>query len=164
MNGISVLRASLQSSANMMEMILSDFADADLLVRPVAHANHLAWQLGHLIASERAIVMEQIPSAAMPELPTGFAEAHSKDKSESDDAAGFHSKADYIELLKKMRAATLLELDKLSDADLDRPTTGRLAGMFPTLGGVLSLLSDHIMMHLGQATVVRRKLGKPVLF
>jgi hypothetical protein len=34
----------------------------------------------------------------------------------------------------------------------------------PTLGDIFLLLATHTMMHAGQFTVVRRKLGKPVLF
>ena len=34
----------------------------------------------------------------------------------------------------------------------------------PTLGALLLLQSNHTLMHAGQFTVVRRKLGKPVLF
>ncbi len=164
MNAIDVLRSSLNSSRMMIEMILSDLSDADLMVRPVPHANHLAWQLGHLIAAERNILLEQLPDTKLPELPAGFAEAHNKEKATSDDAAGFRSKDEYVALLGTMREATIAELGKLSETDLDRPTQGNLAQFFPTLGTVFSMLCDHIMMHLGQASVVRRKLGKPVMF
>ncbi len=164
MNGIAVLRASLASSRKMIEWIISDFSDADLLVRPVPEANHMAWQLGHLIAAERQIVLGQIPDAKFPELPEGFEAAHSKETAGSNDPKGFLSTTAYVALLGSMREATLVELEKLTDADLDRTTEGNLASFCPTLGAVIGLLSDHIMMHLGQATVVRRKLGKPVLF
>lgn len=147
-----------------MEWILSDLSDADLMVRPVPEANHSAWQLGHLIASERDIVLGQLPSATMPELPAGFAAAHSKETATSNDAKAFCSKDEYVALLGTMREATFAEVRKLTDADLARPTVGNMAGFCPTLGSIVGLLSDHIMMHLGQITVVRRKLGKPVLF
>ena len=39
-----------------------------------------------------------------------------------------------------------------------------MAQMAPTLGALLLLNANHVMMHAGQFTVVRRKLGKPVLF
>ena len=55
-------------------------------------------------------------------------------------------------------------LAKVSEADLDKPTTGSIAKFVPTLGGLLLMHSTHVMMHAGQFTVVRRKLGKPVLF
>ena len=55
-------------------------------------------------------------------------------------------------------------LSELSDADLDRPTQGRMATFAPRLGDLLVLVSNHTLMHGGQISVLRRKLGKPVLF
>lgn len=164
MNGIDVLRSSLNSSRMMIELIVSDLSDADLLLRPVPQANHFAWQLGHLIAAERDIVLQQLPTATMPELPEGFGKKHSKEAATSDDPSAFCSREEYVTLLGKIREATLAELSKLNDSDLDRPTVGNLKQHFPTLGTIFGMLSSHILMHLGQASVVRRKLGKPVMF
>ena len=52
----------------------------------------------------------------------------------------------------------------MRDADLDTPTTGPMAQWAPTLGAILLLTANHALMHAGQFSVVRRKLGKPVLF
>jgi hypothetical protein len=52
----------------------------------------------------------------------------------------------------------------MPDADLDKPTQGNMAQFAPTLGALLLLQSNHTLMHAGQFTVLRRKLGKPVLF
>ena len=164
MNGIEVLRSSLNSSRTMIEWIVSDLSDADLLLRPVPPANHFAWQLGHLIAAERDIVLQQLPAATMPELPKGFGKQHNKEAATSDDPAAFCTREEYVTLLGKIREATLAELSKLKDSDLDRPTVGDLKQHFPTLGTIFGMLSSHIMMHLGQASVIRRKLDKPVLF
>ena len=39
-----------------------------------------------------------------------------------------------------------------------------MAQFAPTLGSLFLLVSNHALMHGGQFSVVRRKLGKPVLF
>jgi hypothetical protein len=39
-----------------------------------------------------------------------------------------------------------------------------LQGFAPTVGHLAYVLPVHVMMHLGQVQVIRRKLGKPVLF
>lgn len=162
MNAIELLTSSLGTSRQVMEWIVSDLSDADLLVRPVPEANHFAWQLGHVVLSERNIVREQLPHAAMPELPPGFAELHASPPPAGDGR--YLSKAEYLEHLGRVREATIAVLAGLSEADLSRPTSGPLASFFPTLGSIFTMLSDHFYMHLGQASVVRRKLGKPVLF
>jgi hypothetical protein len=163
MTGKEAIRTALQSTQQMLGMYLSDLADQDILVRPVPGANHIAWQLGHLIHAEQQL-LQQLPGAKYPELPAGFAEQHKTAQAAVDPPKGFLSKTQYLELFNKNRATTLATLEKMSEADLDRPTTGQMAQFAPTLGALLLLQSNHTLMHGGQITVVRRKLGKPVIF
>jgi uncharacterized damage-inducible protein DinB len=55
-------------------------------------------------------------------------------------------------------------VDKISDADLDKPVKNMMAKFAPTLGALLMLTATHTLMHGGQFTVVRRVLSKPVVF
>jgi hypothetical protein len=158
------IQSALGSTQHMLEWYVSDLSDADLLVRPVPGANHIAWQLGHLIGSEPHLIYMELPDAAYPELPAGFADQHTKETAASDSPAAFRTKAEYLEWSKKVRGATKAILDKLTDADLGRASTGRMAQFAPTLADLFLLVANHTMMHAGQFTVVRRKLGKPVLF
>lgn len=164
MQAKDTIKAALNSTQNMLEMYVSDLSDADLLVRPVPNANHIAWQLGHLINSVPHLVKTELPDAAYPAPPAGFAEQHAKETAAVEPPMGFRTKAEYLALSKQMHAATLAVVDKLTDADLDRPCTGQMAQWAPKLADLLLMLSTHTMMHAGQFTVVRRKLGKPVLF
>jgi hypothetical protein len=161
MNAKEAIRTTLKSTQSMLPMFLNDLSDADILVRPVPNANHIAWQLGHLIASETRLG-KQLPGATYPEMPAGFAEKHNKTTASTDE--GFGTKAQYLELFNKVREATLANLDRITEADLDKPTTGDIARMVPNVGSVLLLTANHVMMHAGQFTVVRRKLGKPIVF
>jgi hypothetical protein len=164
MQGVDAIRAALLSTQHLVSWFLSDLDDADLLVRPVAGANHVAWQMGHLILSEGRIVRGELPDAAYPELPAGFAEQHGKATQAQDPPAGFATRAAYVDLFTKARQATLTALGKLGDADLDRASAGPMAQYAPKLGNIFLLVSNHALMHAGQFSVVRRKLGKPVLF
>jgi hypothetical protein len=164
MTGTAVIQHALQSTQFLLNSYIRDLSDADLLVRPVAGANHIAWQLGHLLVAERALVKAELPNAPFPELPAGFAEAHSKETAANDGPAGFLTKGEYLSIFETVRSATLAAVAGLKDADLDRPAVGPLAKMAPTLGDTFLLISNHTLMHGAQVTVVRRKLGKPVLF
>ena len=97
-------------------------------------------------------------------MPSGFAEQHGKGTAASDPPKGFLNKEEYSKLFNRIRSASLENLAKLSDADLDKPVSGDMAKFAPTVGAVFLLQSNHTLMHAGQFTVVRRKLGKPVLF
>ncbi|MGF1580745.1 MAG: DinB family protein [Gemmataceae bacterium] len=164
MNGIAVIKAALDSTHAMLGMYLADFTDVEILERPVSGANHIAWQLGHLITSEIAMVRSQHPDTPYPDLPEGFRDNHSKEAATSDDPKQFHSVKEYVELYTKVHEATLAYIDGLTEEALDQPTKGNMAGFAPKLGNLLLLMSNHILMHAGQFTTVRRKLGKPVIF
>jgi hypothetical protein len=163
MTGKDAVSVSLHATKNILGTYLGDLSDADLLVRPLPNANHIAWQLGHLISSEPQLVRMGVPSAQFPELPAGFAQAHSPEASKSESTQGYLKKNDYLALFDKVRAATLATLNGLSDADLDKPTTGSMAKFAPTVGALLILVSNHTLMHAGQFTSVRRKLNRPIV-
>lgn len=162
MTAKDVLKHALKANHDILSMYLSDLSDADLLVRPAPGANHIAWQLGHLISSETRM-LGNIPGATAPALPAGFAEEHNKAAAASDKTDGFRTMKEYLNLYNQVREATLSALASLPDMDLDKPTQGNLARMAPTLGSVFFLAANHEMMHAGQFSVARRKLGKPVV-
>jgi hypothetical protein len=165
-NGMSValhIRQTLELPAMVVRMYLEELADEDLFVRPYGAMNHIAWQLGHLIAGENFHI-NQISPCSMPPLAEGFRERHSKETSSSDDRSLFCTKAEYLRLMHEQRAGTLQVLEGLSDAELLEPSPESLRYFGPSVGTVFSGESAHWMMHAGQWAVVRRKLGKPPLF
>jgi uncharacterized damage-inducible protein DinB len=163
MHAKDAIRQTYGMSDMILQKYLADLADADLLVRPVAGQHHIAWQLGHLIDAERSMI-EAIKPGSCPPLPDGFSEAHSRDEAStrSDDPQRFRTKDEYLRLMKAQRAATERVLEGLSDADLEAPAPERMRSMWPTVGAVLNLVGNHVMMHVGQFVGVRRKLNKPI--
>lgn len=158
-----VLRNNLQFTKSFVAQALADLSDADLLVRPVPGANHIAWQIGHVINSERNMFTKNLPNQPYPELPAGFSERHNKESAASQDTKGWGTKAEYLNLFNKVREATLAALDRAPDADLDKPVDGPVSRIAPTIGALFALAGNHVLMHAGQFSVVRRKLAKPVL-
>ncbi len=156
------IRQLLHSTQNLLNMHLEDLSDADLLVRPVPAANHIAWQLGHVISSEQRLA-SALPGGVYPELPAGFPEQHAKERAAVEPPKGFLTKAEYLKLFHQTRAATLATLEKMDEADLDKPSSV-MPQFAPNLGALFVLVGNHTMMHVGQFTTTRRKLGKPVLF
>ncbi|MGH7177634.1 MAG: DinB family protein [Tepidisphaeraceae bacterium] len=164
MNGIQAIQSALETTKGYVAWYVGDFSDADLLVRPVPTANHAAWQIGNIIGGDIFLVQTEIPDAKFPELPAGFTKQHGKDGATDDDASHFMSKAEYLKLFGAVRSDTIAALRKLSEADLDRPCSDKMKSFAPTFGKLFQACSDHTIMHLGQVTCIRRKLGKPVLF
>ena len=163
MNAHDVIKASMETPDKIVTGYLEDLSDEDLLVRPVAGANHIAWQLGHLISSEHAMI-DQVSPGSMPSLPDGFAEKYTKDTAEVDDPSAFHTKEEYLRLFKEQRAGTLKVLDGMSDDDLDKLAPEALRSYWPTVAAIFCMQPTHWTMHAGQWAVIRRKLGRPPLF
>jgi len=157
------IRASMETADFLVEAYLSDFTPQEMMTRPAPDANHVAWQLGHLIASERMLVEGGVPGS-MPPLPDGFAERYTTDTATSDKPADFLSKEEYFKLAKDVRAATLKVMDGLSDADFDKPPSGRVPPFCKRVGDCFLTVGGHWTMHSGQWVVLRRKLGRPRQF
>lgn len=162
MNTAEAMRMAINGAQRVLDSYVSDLEEKDLFVRALPDTNHIAWHMGHLISSENSM-MDAIRPGSCPKLPEGFKAAHAKENSKSDDISKFSSKAQYLDLIKKQRAATFAVLETLSDSDFDKPGPERLRSYAPTIGAVMILQANHILMHAGQFVAIRRKLGKPVL-
>jgi hypothetical protein len=163
MNARQAIRINIDSAYQIAQGYLGDLTEAELLVRPVPGANHTAWQLGHLLASAYDMVETTCPGS-MPPLPAGFAEKYTPETSKVDSAGAFHHKAVYMNIAEEQHAATLKALDKLSDADLDKPSAEKFRSYAKTVGEVFCMQGTHLLMHAGQWAVTRRKLGRPPLY
>ena len=87
MNAKDAIRIALKTNHEILKMFLSDLSDADLLVRPVPGANHIAWQLGHLVSTEGRF-QTMVPGGTPVELPAGFDKQHNKETAAADAPAG----------------------------------------------------------------------------
>jgi len=161
MTAKDAIRQTMDLSSMILDSYIKDLEDADLLLRPVAGMNPIAWQLGHLIGSERHFLELAAPGSS-PELPEGFNEAHGKDRGQSDDTSGYLPLARYQALMKAQREATLRTFEACSEADLDRADPERFPPYIPTVGALFNMIGVHPLMHAGQFVAVRRVLKKPV--
>jgi hypothetical protein len=157
-----LLRRLIESSHRMVRAYVEDLTDAESLVRSVPGANHAAWQLGHMIGGTHKM-LTAIGRPA-PKLLDGFAAAHQRETAGSDDPAKFAKMAEYLKLMDQMTAASLAAVDATPEADFDKPGPEPMRQYAPTVGVVLALLGTHWLMHAGQFVVLRRKLGRPVMF
>jgi hypothetical protein len=157
------IATSLGQSDFVVNAYLADITPQEMLSRPCGGANHIAWQIGHLISSERYFVDKVAPGKASP-LPAGFDEKHKKDKAANDDPNGFLPLAEYLRLAKSVRADTLKVIESMTPADFDKSAGPGMPPFLKTVGVVFLFLGPHWVMHAGQWAIIRRKLGRPALF
>src|SRR3954467_13225773 len=106
MTHIESIVATLKRDVEMVKMTLADLSDAEMLVRPVAGANHATWQIGHLVVAESRLVNAAVPGA-VPPPPDGYADKFNKETAKNDDATFFPKKAELLGNLAKSREATI---------------------------------------------------------
>ena len=156
-----MLSKNILQSKGMIDMSLKDFSDADMFFRPAKTANHAIWQMGHLANSVRGMVTTCDPSVAFPfEDDTRFG----KSKASIDDPAFFPGRAELLARFDLAMDTAAGWVAKLSDAELAKPTPERMQSFAPTVANAAMLIASHPFMHIGQFTVMRRALGKPILF
>jgi hypothetical protein len=162
MNAKDVMRNCLEMSHMITRAYVEDLTDAELLVRSVPGANHIAWQMGHMISGTRQMLagLGHTP----PALPAGFEAGYDKTTATSDDPARFATKAEYLRLADEMKAASLAAIEATPLEALDQPGPEAMREYAPTVGALLTLVGTHWMMHAGQFVPIRRKLGKPPMF
>jgi len=153
------VRTTFATADMLTHAYLDDLTPQELLTRPVPSANHVAWQLGHLIASERMLVEAGV-SGSMPPLADGFAERHNKHTAGSDKPADFLSKDEYFKIAQDVRAATLAVMEKLTAVEFDKPISGRVPPFVKRVGDAFLTAGTHWIMHTGQWVALRRKLGR----
>ncbi len=158
-----LLVEALRNGNGMLKMTLADMTDADLAQRPVPNANTGLWQLGHLISSE-AHILNACACKTLVELPSGFAERYKKTATGENDPAKLGTKDELLGLLDKVRESSADWYATLTPEELDAPAPENIRRIAPSIGHAAHLLAAHAAMHLGQIQVLRRKLGKPVIF
>lgn len=142
---------------------IEDLTDEDMMVRPVEGANHIKWQIGHILASQVSLV-EAVCPGKMPPLPEGFADKYTKETASSDDPTAFDSKEELIRIADEQDAAINAIVDGLSDEELEKPMPEKFQRFGPTVAHLFAFLPSHWTMHAGQWAIIRRTLGKPPLF
>jgi hypothetical protein len=157
------LAATIQQEFDMIKQHIADFTDAEMLVRPVPAANHTAWQLAHL-AQFDAMVAETLAPGEKVALPAGFDQSQGKEAAKSDDPKRFPTKAQILAVMEAANKVQTAALKKMKDADFDKPSPEKFQPWAPTIGHLALMLPSHASMHLGQIQVIRRKLGRPVMF
>jgi len=158
-----VMVSALQTTLGLVEQFLSDFSDAELLVRPVAGANHAAWQLGNIIAGEPYFVKSVLPLVEYPALPDGFSELHGPNGTSHDHHPGFLTKDGYLHWLRTYRGISMAAVERSLESDLMAAPPPTMSWAGATVADVILFTAHHTLMHGGQFSVIRRKLGKPVL-
>ncbi|MEM6690681.1 MAG: DinB family protein [Planctomycetota bacterium] len=162
MDAKDAIKYTFHMSRTVVKSYIADLEDTALMCRPHPGCNHIAWQLGHIIASEVQLLESVSPGSGI-ELPEGFVEHHAKENTGSDDRGHFLNKEQYLALLEKLQVAVYETLEATDESEMDKPGPEFLKGFADTVGEVFVLIANHPMMHAGQWVPIRRQFDQPIV-
>lgn len=163
MTTAELLASHLKHDLGMLKWHLADFADADFFLRPAPAANHAMWQTGHIVSSTGRL-LAMIDERFKTPIDDAITGKFTKETSKVDDPKQFPAPDQVRSALDQLGAAVQSFIAKLPPEKLDAKSPDWAKDWAPTNGLLLAGLASHVQMHIGQVQVIRRALGKPVLF
>ena len=130
----------------------------------LVHANHPAFNVGHLTLYPVKVLELLGVDSAPATPPTNYPALFSKDAQCIDDSDGtiYPAKAELLDVMFRSYDAALAALRSCDDAQLlaPNPVDTPIKGICPTLGSMLAFyVTGHVMGHLGQLSTWRRMEG-----
>lgn len=153
---------ALGVSRGFLLALLKGLSDGQMLVRSCAGGNHATWIVGHIAATDDAVLVDLggQPSA----LPASWKGWLGVGSQPSDDPAFYPSREGLMGVLKERREAVREWIASLGEADLTAPITGPWEPLARNRAMLPASLAFHEGMHAGQLSAARRAAGLGPLF
>jgi uncharacterized damage-inducible protein DinB len=152
----------LKKSREFCDKLLDAFKSPEDWTHQVAPGtNHALWFAGHMALSDNFFIGMVEPTKKRDlddwDKQFGMGSAPTSDPDEYPPAA------EVLDVMRERRGVLVEILGKMSDAELERPTSADMAAFCPDYGSIFEMATWHEGLHAGQVTMVRRALGhKPV--
>ena len=157
------IKTLLQVSRDTSEKMLADFkTPQDWVFQVHPQANHALWFAGHMATTDNAFLSMLAPEKSM-DLP-GWKEKFGFGSKPVNDPAAYPPPADVLAQMRERRQTLLAVLDRLSDADLEKPKPKGGPEFLSDVGSVFEFAPWHEGLHTGQLSIARRALGHSPLF
>lgn len=158
MTQVAPLVHALRFAREFSLQLLQDLqTDEQWLARPHDRANHALWFAGHMGNADNFALGLIAPSQVMER--DDMQKLFGMGSAPTSDPDMYPSVSEVREWMDGRRAALLEAAEKLTDEDLERPTSESAPPFIPTVRSALQFLAWHEGLHAGQITVVHRELG-----
>lgn len=154
-----VLLFQLQTGQMLFQQYSEDLSDQEYFQPPVEGANHAAWILGHIAASEDS--MTASITGTPKHLPDSIHDTFQMGSTCVADASKYPTRKEIDDMFINTRANVLEALQTFDDSKWNDPSPeGYPKDFFPTIGSIWSMIGVHQFWHIGQLTVCRQAMKK----
>ena len=164
MTRLELLIDRLQVARGWTQSLIADIEESRWFEMPGPGVGHPAWQIGHLAASQVALVhmrcfgkkfSDVVGESIIPTFGRGSTPV--ADKSKYPPPAEIRSMFDGI------HEDAIGLISAMKDAELDEAVSGDPHPFFKTKGGAIGMTAMHETFHAGQIAMTRRIFGKAPL-
>ena len=156
--GLEAMELTRKFTLGLLEPIGGD----QMVTRACKNANHTAYVIGHIAATDDYFLKELAGQASA--LPESWEGKFGMGVELSDDAAAYPSKQELVDAMAERRGALVAWLCALSEAELLAPIEGDLAQFATSRAALPGALAFHEGFHAGQMSTTRRALGIELMF
>lgn len=162
MSRIEYAVQQIESARSYTQGLVDGTDDADWFEQPFEGANHIAWQVGHIIVAQYGLTVEAV-HGRQPEdglaYPSEYRKLFGRSALPEGDAGKYPSPRELREQFHAAHQHVVGEVKKLDDRVLDEPPEWSHP-LCPTKRDALHFCGMHELVHAGQIGMLRRMLGK----
>ena len=135
--------------------------------QPTEGVTHIAWQVGHLAVAGYSITLRRIRGSTPQDaelVPDEFHELFGRLSVPQSDPAVNPEPALIREVFDRVHQQALIEVQRLTDSELDVSTQQPPHPMHRTRFEALQWCAQHEFLHAGEIALLRRLLGSDPLW
>ncbi len=164
MSMIEFLCDRLTVARGWTQDLLEDIDESAWFDMPAPGINHVAWQVGHLAASQVALIHVRCFAKDYDRCaPAGFREKFGKGSSPLADPSAYPGVAEIRAAFDRIQTEAIDLIAAMSESDLNSPAGAEPHPLFSTKQGAIATTALHETFHAGQIALLRRLAGKPPL-
>ncbi len=164
MTTLDILIDRLQRARRWTIDLIDNFEESKWFDAPAPGVGHVAWQLGHLAASQVVLVHTRCFNLNYTDhLSASFRDTFGRGSKPVADRAAYPPLADIRGTFDRIHNETIELIKKINPAELDTPAYGDPHPMFTHKAGAIGMTAMHECFHAGQIALIRRLAGKDPL-
>lgn len=146
------------------ELLLADIEEFRWFEMPCSPTGHVAWQVGHLAASQIVLVHHRCGDRPLAEaLPEAIRLMFGRGSTPVADPTRYPPISEIRSLFERTQQEVIGMVRRFSVTDLESPAGTEPHPMFTTKAGAISMAFMHETFHGGQIAMLRRAFGKAAL-
>lgn len=154
----------LQTGRKWTHSLISDIDEARWFEMPNGVTGHVAWQLGHIAASQVVLLHNRCFGKAFTDvLPDAMRLTFARGSTPVADSSKYPSIVEIRSMFERVHNDAIERVRTLGEADFDAPAGDEPHPLFRNKGEAILMAAMHETFHAGQIAMIRREFGMPAL-